>query len=114
MSYTNDTGNEIKFLGANIMSNIGKESANSGLSMKQDRDLILVIVEEAQQIDLEQLENAFLSLRSNANTKLLFLFLMNPTNSTSKTVKKAIEICKPSLPMLMNKGYCFNTKTETR
>jgi hypothetical protein len=114
MSYINECGNEIKFLGANIMSNVGKESANSGLSMKQDRDLIFVIVEEAQQIDLEQLENAFLSLRSNANTKLLFLFLMNPTNSTSKTVKKAIEICKPSLPLLMKQGYCMNKKEEVR
>jgi hypothetical protein len=55
--------------------------------MKNDRDYIIVFVEEAQQINIQQLINTFNSLRSNAETKFAFYFIMNPTDSSSEAVK---------------------------
>jgi len=106
----NSLGNRIRFLGANTLNTSQSQSANSGLSMRNDRDLIFVCVEEAQQIDLDQLKNAFLSLRSNPNTQFVYVFAMNPTNMSHPSVREAMKVCSPNLHLLKTKGFCFSSK----
>jgi hypothetical protein len=97
--------NRIRFLGVDKLNLKEKEGASNGIGMRNDRDYIFVLVEESQQINYVALQSMFDSLRSNVNTKMCYIFLLNPTNRNKPIVKDMCEMLEPRLSELKTKGY---------